>query len=148
MPSYETLDAIADSYNPALLALSVACLVHSLFRARWQLSLARFHALAVIAFFVYGLMFLDRRLDIWDSAGLDYSTHTALALSLVLFLYFCARRWAPLWIGSLVCYVILMLYQRYHSLADVLTTAIAVGVPVGAILFWTFSYAPAQPEKS
>src|SRR5262247_1860042 len=144
MPSYQTLDAIADAYNPALLALSVVFFACGLIRAQWRVALARFHALAVVALLVYGFMFLDRRLGLWDAAGLDYSTHTALALSLVLFLSFCAPRWRPLWIGSLVCYALLMLYQRYHSLADILATAIAVGVPAGFILFWTFRYGPME----
>lgn len=130
MFSYETLDAIADSYNPVLALASLAFIAASVFRAQWRLVVLRLSAFIVIVFVAYGLMFLDRRLNIWPAFGLDYSTHTAVALGLVLFLSFSIPRWAALWVCSFISYVLLMLYQRYHTITDITTTGLAVGVPM------------------
>lgn len=130
MFSYETLDAIADSYNPALALVSLAFIAAGVFRVQWRLAVLRLSAFIVIVLVAYGLMFLDRRFNIWPSFGLDYSTHTAVALGLVLFLSFSAPRWAVIWICSFISYMLLMLYQRYHTIADIATTGLAVGVPM------------------
>jgi hypothetical protein len=95
--------------------------------------MAGFLAAALVA---YGLMFLDRHLGIWPAFGLDYSTHTATALGLVILLSIEARKLAGVWSISFVCYVLLMLYQRYHTVADVVTTAVAVSFPLILILVY------------
>jgi hypothetical protein len=105
-------------------------------------------AFAVVAFVAYGFMFLDRRLNIWPAFGLDYSTHTAIALGLVIFLSFNMRKLVTFWIGSLVSYVLLMWYQRYHTIADIATTGVAVGIPIGLImtyLYWSGRTNAANP---
>jgi hypothetical protein len=130
MPSYEALDAIADSYVPALALISLAFIAAGLLRARWKLAGTRALAFAIVALVAYGLMFLDRRWEAWSALGLDYSTHTAVSLGLVIFLSFSAPRWIVLWIGSFVAYVLLMLYQGYHSISDIATTGVVVGIPV------------------
>ena len=85
---------------------------------------------------VYGLMRLDNAVGIWAAAGLDYSTHTALSLVLVTYLCIHARRFMVLWDISLLSYFILVLYQRYHSAGDLLTTTVAVMVS----LYVSFSF--------
>lgn len=130
MFSYETLDAIADSYNPALALASLAFIAASVFRAQWRLAVSRLSAFSAIVFIAYGLMFLDRSFNIWLTFGLDYSTHTAVAIGLVLFLLFNAPRSAALWVCSFISYVLLMLYQHYHTITDIATTGLAVGVPM------------------
>lgn len=134
MLSYETLDAIADSYNPALALVSLAFIAAGMFRTQWRLVTLRIAGFITIVSVAYGLMFLDRHLNIWPAFGLDYSTHTAVALGLVLFLSFSAPRWAALWFFSLISYVLLMLYQRYHTIADIITTGLAVGIPMALAL--------------
>jgi hypothetical protein len=134
MPSYETLDAIADSYNPSLALISLALVAAGLLRAQWRVAGTRALAVAIVASVAYGLMFVDRRWNVWSAFGLDYSTHTALSLGLVIFLSFSAPRWIVLWTGSFAGYVLLMLYQRYHSISDIATTGAVVGVPVGLAL--------------
>lgn len=136
MPSYETLDAIADAYNPLLALISLLLIAARLFKAQWKPAgrgMAGFIAVALVA---YGLMFLDRFLGIWPAFGLDYSTHTATSLGLVLLLSLEARKLATLWAVSLACYFILMVYQRYHTVSDIVTTTLAVGIPLGLILLY------------
>lgn len=128
MPSYATLDAIADAYTPLLALACLVLLLRPLRARRWRVLGIRAASLAAGAFVAYGLMFVDNRLEIWPIAQLDYSTHTAVALVLAIFLsrYGSASR-VMCWV-SLCAYGLLMLYQRYHSLADILTTAIVVSV--------------------
>ncbi|WP_368563446.1 hypothetical protein [Pseudoxanthomonas sp. UTMC 1351] len=133
MPSFETLDAIADVYTPLLGVLSIAVIVVGGFRKQWQLTGLRLLAFAVALVLTYGLMILDARYQLWPALGLDYSTHTALALTLVIFLAMNTPRRKFVWYGSLVCYVLLMLYQGYHGLADIVTTAVVVGVPMAVV---------------
>jgi hypothetical protein len=77
---------------------------------------------------------LDLRLSLWPRLGLDYSTHTAVALVLVLFLSMNAAGQSMPWLGSLAGYAWLMTYQGYHSLVDIATTALAVAIPAIGIL--------------
>lgn len=128
MPSYATLDAIADAYTPLLALTCLVLLLRPLHGLQWRVLGLRGASLAAGAFVAYGLMFLDNRLAIWPMAQLDYSTHTAVALVLAIFLsmYWPASR-LLCWV-SLCAYGLLMLYQRYHSLADILTTAAVVAV--------------------
>lgn len=128
MPSYATLDAIADIYTPVLALACLALLLRLMHARQWRVLGIRMGSLAAGALVAYGLMFLDHRLAIWPMAQMDYSTHTAVALVLVIFL---SRYWPALrllcWV-SLCAYGLLMLYQRYHSLADILTTAVVVAL--------------------
>lgn len=82
---------------------------------------------------VYTLMFVDNHFNIWPILGLDYSTHSAVALIFVV--NFTWRNkilliLAPL---SLCGYFYLMRLLNYHSFADTLTT-ILVLLPV--LIYW------------
>jgi hypothetical protein len=132
MPSYELLDTIADAYVPALALISLLCIVAGTWKFRWKIGLERLLGFAAVAVIAYGLMFLDLRFGLWPALGLDYSTHTAVSLGLAIFLCFHARRLRWLWLGSLLCYVALMLYQRYHTVPDIISTAVVAGVPIAA----------------
>lgn len=131
MFSYEQLDAIADAYCPLMGLMSLGLVVFPLQKKDWKGALKRLLLFLSFLLLVYGLMFTDQALDIWPRMGLDYSTHAALALACVCFLSLTAKRLTGVWGASFVAYAGLMLYQRYHTLADVLTTAIVV-LP----LFW------------
>lgn len=128
--NYENLDTIADAYIPLLLAIYLGGLIRILYLdwpnyRRSGLTLLFGSGSLLIA---YGIMFLDNATGIWPSLGMDYSTHTAVAFALIfsISLLFPAKR---LWLtGSLVAYILLMLYQRYHSLADILSTLLIVSL--------------------
>jgi hypothetical protein len=135
MPSFETLDAIADSVNPllGLLALTWPWL-------RWcrQWRLAALHVVATLlsVAFAYGITALDRANGWWQSWGLDFSTHTAVCVALIVALCAINLSLAGWWIGLFSAYVALMLYQEYHSVADVVTTASVVAPPVILFRCW------------
>ena len=136
MITYETLDAIADTYTPLLALLAFGMVVYGLWMAQWKLSAIRSLSLVGIAFIAYGFMTLDAYFNIGSFLSLDYSTHTAVSIGLIIFLYFNVRRLAIVWIGSFILYLMLMLYQQYHTLADILVTGVVVGFPV----WWLISY--------
>ncbi len=136
MLSYETLDAIADSYNPLLALISLALIATGLWKAQWKLARVRILAFAVAALVAYGFMLLDGYLNIWSAFSLDYSTHTAVSLGLIIFLSFNAPKLIAVWVVSFISYVLLMLYQRYHTISDIATTSVVVGVPIA----WAFTY--------
>lgn len=126
MPSYETLDVIADAYTPLLALIALAVIVRQAFARHWRVSMLQLASILLGALFAYGLMYFDQAAGVWPSLGLDYSTHTAVATVLVVFLALHARTGMWVWIASLLLYGALMLYQRYHSLADILTTAVVI----------------------
>ena len=128
MLDYQTLDIIADAYTPLLAILSVAVIAGCAFHRRWKLACLNFSLLLAGAVISYGLMYLDRTLHLWLSVGLDYSTHTAVALVLVVMLTLTLPRYTLLWSLSFLSYLLLMLYQQYHSLSDIISTAFAVGI--------------------
>lgn len=134
MTTYEILDAIADSYTP-LLFFGYLALAIIYWTKGDRLASAKGLAGIIIA---YALMFADNALQLWKSVGLDYSTHSAVALVLILFLVH-KRRWnSALTIGlvsSLVLYYALEVYQRYHTIMDIVTTAAVVGSVV-ALIYW------------
>lgn len=140
MLSYETLDTIADSYTPLLALISLALIVACLCRAQWRLAGLKIWALGVIALIAYGFMFLDNRLNIWSTFKLDYSTHTAVSLGLIIFLCFNASRLLAVWVVSFIGYALLMLYQGYHTIADIVTTGIVVGFPIAWIMTYLYKH--------
>jgi hypothetical protein len=75
----------------------------------------------------YALMILDNQFKIWPAAGLDYSTHSAFAVSFTLALYL-LHHWA--WFIVLGVYGVFMDYLGYHSWLDMITTVFAWGVLV------------------
>ena len=83
----------------------------------------------------YGLMFIDNLLRLWPSVGLDYSTHTAAALAFVIYLTLLKPQLKFLWSISLIAYCVLMRYQQYHSIADMITTA-AVFTLTLLLVYW------------
>lgn len=68
--------------------------------------------------------------------GFDYSTHTAVSFSLAIVLSCLSDKLRIPVISSLLAYFLLMLYQRYHSLADILTTLTALFVPLAILVYF------------
>lgn len=151
--SFSQWDAIADSYIPLLSALVSIHLLH-LFVTKsassktllWKSNRLLFIHMVTISIaiaWVYGLMFLDAYLNIWPSLSindqvLDYSTHTALALVFSSYLYSIYRKKKPgcayTCVVSMVLYLLLMKYQKYHSFADIISTVLVI-LPVIFLLF-------------
>jgi len=119
------LDKIADAYTPILLVIAIVGVILSWRRGN-RIHLA-YLVYAVVV--VYSLMFADKHWKIWESWGLDYSTHTAasFALIVVICLYKNARTWLRALL-SLVGYGGLMHVLSYHSWMDMGTTLLACGI--------------------
>ncbi|HEY8941947.1 MAG TPA: hypothetical protein VIM59_17260 [Cellvibrio sp.] len=127
--SYETLDTIADSYIPVLLVLFVAGLAFKIYqsRANFRAAITHIGFLSGLLVMSYGLMFFDNAVHLWPALGLDYSTHTAVALSLVFALCVSFPSQWKVFVISILLYALLMLYQRYHSILDIISTSVVIG---------------------
>ena len=126
--NYEQLDTIADSYIPILAIVLFAFFVFN-FKSKCFLNTSvKLLRVFICVLIVYILMFVDGYFSIFSSFGLDYSTHTALSLALVSCLVsFISLTWSKVsFVVSMVLYFLLMLYQQYHSLADIFVTLIVV----------------------
>ncbi|WNO11570.1 hypothetical protein [Teredinibacter sp. KSP-S5-2] len=126
--TYEQLDVIADAYTPTLLISFILCVTYIATRKKEQ----RIHVGRAVVFLTalliasYGLMFLDNAIGLWPTFGLDYSTHTAVSLSLIIGLVVLIQRKVVWIILSFVAYLLLMLYQQYHSVSDIVTTSVCI----------------------
>ena len=133
--NWETLDAIADTVNPTL---GVIALLWPWFvwRTFWRRAVLSVFATLVSVGFAYVVASLDARYGWWHSMALDFSTHTAVAAALGVSL--CATKpsiWFA-WAGVLGAYIALMLYQGYHTAADILTTAAVIAPPLVLFRWW------------
>src|SRR4051812_22780991 len=111
-----------DTYIPILLALALFSIV-----IQWRKG-NKFHGFLLVYFvvIVYGWMFVDKYFQLWSSMGLDYSTHTAAALALVVFISFYKTITQKLLLSvSLIAYCCLMFILHYHSWSDMFSTACA-----------------------
>ena len=145
MLDYQTLDSIADAYTPSLLATCLFLILQTLVQKNRRKATSQVTLLVYGISLTYGLMFLDHALQIWPSFKLDYSTHSAIALVLVAFLMEHLKSIRFFWLGSLMAYFLLMLYQQYHSVADIISTSLVMAVlllPVSHKLSVTFNASP------
>ncbi len=126
MPSFQTLANIADIYIP-LLAFLCAWLLYQYSLKRNRLKLVCLGGLLVVSIaLVYAIRFMDKYFEFWLYFGWDYSTHSALSLVLVMCLSVMWQRLLTLWLISLLGYFLLMVYQQYHSVIDIVSTVIVV----------------------
>lgn len=135
MLSYENLDRIADAYNPLLGLMWLLLSGWAFARRGWRAGLASMGLGLATLIVAYGLMAIDNKLKLWSAMGLDYSTHTAVAFAVVATIVTIERRLRIALPLSLLAYCALMLYQRYHSVADMATTMAALTLPIGALAY-------------
>ncbi len=126
MPSFQTLANIADSYIPLLALLCVWLLCQFSLKRNWLKLVCLGGLLVASIMLVYAIMFMDKHFEFWLSLGWDYSTHSALSLVLVMCLSVMWARLLILWLVSLLGYFLLMVYQQYHSVIDIVSTVIVV----------------------
>ena len=117
---YTQWDIIADLYIPLLLLCSLSVLLRTRNKPDLKKKIA---TLASSILTVYSLMLIDNWLRLWAYFDLDYSTHTALALTLVFFLSN-NKRCTFIATSSIVMYFLLMMYRQYHSVLDIASTTI------------------------
>ncbi len=127
MLDYQILDTIADAYTPLLGLIALACLAKSAFQAKWKLLATQTTLLFAGIVIVYGLQYIDEQLHLWSSISLDYSTHTAIALVLNVFILVLIKKYWLAISAVFVFYLLLMLYQGYHGVADIVSTMLVIG---------------------
>lgn len=118
------LEIAADLVNPLLGACALWVGVRSRSRAYW------FGGLLGLAL-VYGFMLLDRELSLWDRWHLDFSGHTATAVSLAVTLVAAQRRWVLALAPVLVAYGFLMVHLGYHTWTEIGSSAAVAVVLTG-----------------
>ena len=124
------LAIIADLYSPLLLILCLALCLY-----QWRKGL-RFYAIRLLAIAVasYTAMFIDHWLNLWGHLGLDFSTHTATSLGMVLFLAaWGSKKLGCALLGSLLAYCWIMYVENYHSWADMVSTAVVMSAVFFAV---------------
>lgn len=122
------LAIISDLYTPLLIFIWLFYLYQKAATRR-----AEIKVLLLSLLLVYTVMFLDNYFNIWPIWGLDYSTHSAVALIFVINLSWrnkILRLFAPL---SLLVYCCFMWKLNYHSFADILTTLLVL---LPALIYW------------
>jgi hypothetical protein len=130
---YESWDRIADAITPTVGVITLAL---SVLRRRpgnpprWAQLLLTLVSVGA----VYAVGWADAQLKLWSGAGLDYSTHSGVYVALAVSLWMIDWRIgiAGAVIGA--AYAVLMLYQRYHTPMDIVSTA-AVVAPL-CLGFW------------
>ena len=148
MPANLSLALLADCYIPLLLLGCVYAIARApvgaaarnespMFGLPQTIGIALLLSGLLIAF---GLGWLDRRLGFWPGLGMDYSTHTAVALALGLFLLVQLKHGRWLGLLSLPGYGVLMGYLGYHSAGDMLSTSAAITLLYGPLLLASWRY--------
>ena len=117
------LDFIADSINPCLLVLAFSIPWVQTRRPPWRFWGCTLLSLTVVYLIQWG----DQRFQLWPSVGLDYSTHTAFAVAVIVSLGAWQRRWFFILAPVLLVYAALMIRLDYHSLADIVTATLVIG---------------------
>lgn len=127
MTNYEIIDAVCDSINPLLFFATLGCVVFQLVKGENRKAAIPSAFLSFGLLLVYGISAVDHKWDIWPSFGADYSTHAAFAIAACAALSLCIGYRIAL-LGLLAMYMLLMLYQQYHSIVHIVTTSAVVGL--------------------
>jgi len=135
MLSHQTLKIVADSVNPSLGILALA-LPFVRWQGRWQPStmhIAITLLTVVLSYLFRAVLGLEA---VWAHWGLDFSTHGAICI--VLGVALASLDWRTSWIWGAVFlgYGILMVYQSYHTWADIGTTAVVIFPFAVLIRYW------------
>lgn len=132
------LAIVANAYNPTLLVFSIGISVYLGFKYKsgWGI------LFILSAFIVYSMMFVDKWYSIWASVGCDFSTHTATSLAMCLYIGISLRRRSInfLLAGTIIAYFEIMVILGYHNWADIISTAIPVGLILGALYYFMMNH--------
>jgi len=85
---------------------------------------------------IYAVAGVDAVFSLWGRCGLDYSTHTAFAVSLALSIGRARPRWAWALGITLLAYAVLIVVLGFHGVADVVTSGV---VAVLVTLPWSLT---------
>lgn len=128
MRSYPRLDRIADAHNPVLGAVWLGLQSLPLRHRHGRRTMARF-AVGLACLYAYGCMRFDAAVPVGSRAALDYSIHAGVAVALLAAVRAATPRLAVMALVFFAVYVPLRVFQGYHTLPDIVTSALAVAVP-------------------
>ena len=137
MLSYELLDRIADSHNPLLGVLWLSLSLFPAFSRQWRTTFYRLILGIANLLVAYSFMWFNAATGLWTKFNLDYSTHTGVALALTVTIATISIRFGIAATVLISLYIPLMIYQGYHTLSDIFTTAIVVCAPIFLISYAT-----------
>jgi len=126
--TYAQIDLVADSYIPILLCMIFLYLSLDLKSKNFLYFFALLVRSIACVCVVYVMMFIDIQFSIFHRYDLDYSTHTALSSALLTCLVNSVESfWMKIvYFLSLNFYFFIMIFQKYHSLADIFFTLLLV----------------------
>ncbi|OBU16917.1 hypothetical protein AYY19_14815 [Photobacterium aquimaris] len=124
--TFEQWAVIADLYTPIIVIVCVICMLLAGRQHGLKDGLLQLGGVVLSAVFIYAIMFIDNVIGIWPAFDLDYSTHTAIGLVFIGYFMVYRPKLSVLMILSMIGYAALMMHQKYHTLADIMTTTICV----------------------
>ena len=124
----EALVFIADIYIPTIffMAVNQSIFADKFFVIAHTTPKLRLLLLMSVLCSAFGLMVLDNTLSLWLKLSLDYSTHSAVALALILFLCISTPKFSIYFITSLLLYFWLMIIMQYHTVLDIVSTVLII----------------------
>ncbi|WP_434139486.1 hypothetical protein [Photobacterium leiognathi] len=131
--TYQQWALIADVYTPMIALACFISILRVMLKGSMQQGLIRLGLVILSTIFIYTMMFIDNILHIWPAFGLDYSTHTAIALVFVAYFIVYKSRLMYLMLISMFSYALIMVHLHYHTVADILTTTVFI-LPVLLII--------------
>ena len=129
MTAYEIIDFICDSVNPILFFVAIFLALAELTKRNFKASAVALSFLFASLGLVYGILFIDNKIKIWESFGSDYSTHTAFAIAVCVSISV-IKKWNKWLLFVILLYALAMLYQRYHTILDIFSTSVIVAIPL------------------
>jgi hypothetical protein len=123
--SHETLGIIADGVNP-FLGLLALMLPYAKWRGRRGLAARHIAITLMMVALTYSVRAALGLEALWAQWGMDFSTHGAICI--VLSVALASLSWPRAWIWGLafMSYDCLMVYQGYHTWADIGTTTVVM----------------------
>ena len=122
---FRILKIFSQTINPALL---IALIVGLIFI--WRQEKLRFWAIFIATALSIALAYLIKNVeghnDVWTNWGMNFSSHSALAIACCTALAFIwQRRW---WIFAaiFIAYAIFMIFMQFHTVADILSTSAVI----------------------
>ena len=122
--AYRFFDAIADGVNPILTLVAIVVVVLE-WRRRGPVGASIFAAATALGLgCIYAIAAIDRRWEVWQHFGGDYSLHSAYAASVGTSLTLWRRRWLVPLLACLLGYLLLIVLMGYHRTIDVVSAGL------------------------
>ena len=122
---FKLLKIFSQTINPALILVLIVGLIFV-----WRQDKSRFWGVFIASIISIAIAYLIKNIeghnDIWANWGMNFSSHSALAIACCTAMAFIwQRRW---WIFAtfFIVYAIFMIIMQFHTLADILSTSAVI----------------------